>query len=51
MHEFTQKFINGEDVPEVYAKIIRGLIHDAALAEELIPTEELEAFAEAQRRK
>jgi hypothetical protein len=51
MQELTQKFINGEDVPEVSAKIIRGLIHDAALAEELVPIEELEAYAEAQRRK
>jgi hypothetical protein len=42
---FEQKFVDGTPVPQEYLDAVQPLIAAAAEAEELIPQEELEAYA------
>ena len=48
---FKQKFMNGIPVDDAYAKQIAALVSQACLATELVSEDELEAFAERQRRE
>ena len=48
---FKQKYMNGIPVDDAYAKQIAALVSQACLATEFVSEDELEAFAERQRRE